>query len=72
MGFSIPMEQWLRGPLQPMVRDLLSDRNLMDPLDTEAVQETVDAFYNRGEDHTSRMWALLMYAKWKVSAAATS
>jgi asparagine synthase (glutamine-hydrolysing) len=72
MGFSIPLGEWLRGPLQEMVRDLLGSRDLMDPLDGEVIQEHVDAFYDRGEDHSSRIWALLMYAKWKEVARAAA
>jgi asparagine synthase (glutamine-hydrolysing) len=65
MGFSIPLDKWLRGPLQEMVRDSLGSRDLMDPLDATVIQEHVDGFYNRGESHAPRIWSLLMYAKWK-------
>jgi asparagine synthase (glutamine-hydrolysing) len=72
MGFSIPLGEWLRGPLQPMVRDLLFDRNLMDPLDSVVIQEHVAGFYERGEDRASRIWALLMFAKWKEAARSSA
>jgi asparagine synthase (glutamine-hydrolysing) len=68
MGFAIPLGEWLRGPLQPMVRDCLGSRDLMDPLDAGVIQEHVDAFYERGENHASRIWALLMFAKWKEAS----
>lgn len=68
MGFSIPLGEWLKGPLQEMVRDLLASRDLMDPLDGKVVQEHVDRFYDRGENLASRIWVLLMFAKWKEVA----
>lgn len=72
MGFSIPLGEWLRGPLRETVRDLLSSRTLMDPLDADVIQEHVDGFYDRGEEHDSRIWSLLMYAKWKEVARAAN
>jgi hypothetical protein len=44
----------------------------MDPLDEDVIQERVDAFHDRGENHSSRIWALLMYAKWKEVARAAA
>jgi hypothetical protein len=40
----------------------------MDPLDAGVIQEHVDAFYGGAEEHSSRIWALMMYAKWKEIA----
>ena len=37
----------------------------MNPMDDEVIREHLDAFYDRGENYSSRIWALLMYAKWK-------
>ncbi len=65
MGFGIPLADWLRGPLQEITRDLLSNRNMTDPLNTDVVHATLCEFYDHNIDHSSRIWALLMYSVWK-------
>ena len=74
MGFGIPVGDWLRGPLRPLLRDtLLGGGGAMEPLDARVVRETVDEFERGAGHHESRLWALLMYGLWRrvcVGAAA--
>lgn len=65
MGFGIPVAQWLRGPLRPVLRDTLCDRATMAPLAAPAIERTLREFDNGADHHGSRLWALLMYGMWR-------
>jgi asparagine synthase (glutamine-hydrolysing) len=60
-GFSMPMKQWLAGPLQPMMRSLLSSdrlraRGLFEPREVDRLmEEHVSARRN----HAHRLWGLM-------------
>lgn len=66
-GFSIPLKHWLRGPLQPMMTDLLSQENLRNrgyfepQVVAKWVQEHLDARVN----HSHRLWALMVFELWQ-------
>ncbi|HEV8356825.1 MAG TPA: asparagine synthase (glutamine-hydrolyzing) [Gemmatimonadales bacterium] len=60
-GFSIPMKNWLRGPLQPMVHELLRaervrDRGWFGPAE---VARLVDEHLRGRENHAHRLWCLM-------------
>jgi asparagine synthase (glutamine-hydrolysing) len=65
-GFSIPMKNWLRGPIQPMMTDLLapelvSRRGYFEPeLVTKWVREHLEGSAN----HSHRLWALMVFEIW--------
>src|ERR1700741_1339978 len=66
MGFGIPVGDWLRGPLRPLLRDtLLGGGGAMEPFDARVVRETVDEFERGAGQHESRVWALLLYGLWR-------
>jgi asparagine synthase (glutamine-hydrolysing) len=65
MGFAIPVEHWLRGRLAPLIEEVLFDTSLMAPLNDTVIRKTVQEFRERHIDHSSRLWALLMYGLWK-------
>jgi asparagine synthase (glutamine-hydrolysing) len=60
-GFSMPMKNWLRGALQPMMRDLLSaervrERGWFQPMEVDRlVAEHVRGSHN----HAHRLWCLM-------------
>jgi asparagine synthase (glutamine-hydrolysing) len=60
-GFSIPMKNWLRGPLQPLLRDLLApdrirERGWFEPAEVDRlVEEHVRGSHN----HAHRLWCLM-------------
>ncbi len=68
MGFSIPLARWLRGPLRPLLEDVLRDSDALAPLDPVVIQSVLAEFLDRGIDHSSRLWALLMYGLWRRHA----
>ena len=65
MGFAIPLRKWLSGPLRDIVTATLRDESLMAPLNTAVIERTLAEFFDHGEDHSSRIWALLMYGLWR-------
>lgn len=65
MGFAIPVADWLRGPLAPLLDDILFDKNVMQPIDIDVIRNTVKEFRHARVDHSSRLWALFMYGMWK-------
>ena len=66
MGFGVPIGPWLRGKLQPFLREtLLADavlrRGLFKP---DAVRQLVE-LHTRGErDYSHQLWTLLMLELW--------
>jgi asparagine synthase (glutamine-hydrolysing) len=65
-GFSIPLKNWLRGPLQPMMMDLLSadrvrQRGYFQP---DRVTDWVSEHLAGRANHSHRLWALMMLEMW--------
>jgi asparagine synthase (glutamine-hydrolysing) len=65
-GFEAPTGEWLRGPLAPMVDDLLFDGRLRSRgLFNEASLTTMWRAHRDGtEDHRHRLWSLVMLELW--------
>jgi len=65
-GFEAPTGEWLRGPLAPMVNDLLFDGRLRDRgIFNHAALSTMWGAHRGGtEDHRHRLWSLLMLELW--------
>ncbi len=65
-GFSIPMKNWLRRELQPLMRDLLSRerlvrRGLFEPAEVaRLIREHVDGRAN----HAHQLFALMVFERW--------
>jgi asparagine synthase (glutamine-hydrolysing) len=69
-GFSIPAAAWLRGDLQPMLRDVLSEDALRRGglFDPAPVQRMIDEHVSRRDDHSRPLWGLLCFALWQQRA----
>ena len=66
MGFSVPIGDWLRGPLRPWAEDLLAAdalgrSGLIDPAPVRAAWADVLAGRGRGE---LAVWAVLVFQAW--------
>lgn len=65
-GFSIPMKNWLRRELEPLMRGLLSrervvSRGLFDP---DAVQKLIDDHVAGRENHAHTLFPLMVFERW--------
>jgi asparagine synthase (glutamine-hydrolysing) len=66
-GFSIPIKNWLRSELEPLMRDLLSpDRIRADGLFDEAsVGRLVDEHVRGEHNHSHLIWSLMVFHDWQ-------
>jgi len=65
-GFSIPLKHWLRGPLRPLMMDLLSTdcvrrRGYFEP---QTVVRWVSEHLDGRANHSHRLWALMVFELW--------
>lgn len=65
-GFSIPIKNWLQGPLQPMMRDLLSEQALQRHgyFQPQTVSSWVEEHLVGRANHSHRLWALMVFELW--------
>jgi asparagine synthase (glutamine-hydrolysing) len=66
MGFAIPVASWLRGELNPLLRDTLLDATAAQRpfFEARAVERLVTEHESGHRDHGNRLWALLMLELW--------
>lgn len=65
-GFGIPVARWLRGPLAPMVDDLLGRERLerQGIFRPPSIARLVDEHRAGVRDHRKPLWTLLMFQLW--------
>jgi asparagine synthase (glutamine-hydrolysing) len=65
-GFEAPTGEWLRGPLAPMVNDLLFDGRFGNRgiFNEHVVERMWRAHHDGSEDHRHRLWSLVMLELW--------
>lgn len=65
MGFGMPRDEWLRGPLVPLVHEMLlgPDSQVSTYLYSDEIRALVSRHEGRGSDG-ARLWALLMLELW--------
>jgi asparagine synthase (glutamine-hydrolysing) len=66
MGFGVPVGEWLRGELRPLLEDtVLSSKALQRGyFQPDAVRALVDEHVSRRVDRPAHVWALLMLELW--------
>lgn len=66
MGFGIPMDQWLRGPLKEWACDLLSRETLKKQgyFNPDPIQAALGEHLSGSRDHQYRLWSVLMFQAW--------
>jgi asparagine synthase (glutamine-hydrolysing) len=68
VGFSVPIAEWLRGPLKAWGDELLDDRRLREGglLDPDGARRAWTSFQvNGGADEAAGLWAVLMLLAWQ-------
>ncbi|OQW91353.1 MAG: asparagine synthase (glutamine-hydrolyzing), partial [Thiotrichaceae bacterium IS1] len=65
-GFSIPVHQWIRGPLAEMIQDLLSPDSLdkLEFLNSEAVHKVVIDHFSGRRSYGFELWGLSVLVAW--------
>jgi asparagine synthase (glutamine-hydrolysing) len=66
-GFGIPVAAWLKGPLNPLVDDLLAERRLSSAgyFDAARVRRLVDEHRRNERNHRKVLWTLLSFELWR-------
>ncbi len=72
-GFGMPVAAWLCGPLQPLVRELLSPGALADDglLDVPTVTRLVEEHLARRANHRKVLWQLVQWRLWRTRPVTT-
>jgi asparagine synthase (glutamine-hydrolysing) len=71
MGFSVPIDQWLRGPLREWASEMLrgSAFHRMFPVYPEAICRLWDAYLSSRGPSANEMWSLVVLSAWADSVA---
>ena len=66
MGFAVPIGDWLRGELRPLLHDAVnaSDSFARQHLDVAVIERLMAAHESGSADHSQRLYALLMLELW--------
>jgi asparagine synthase (glutamine-hydrolysing) len=72
MGFSVPIDQWLRGPLRSWAEDVLSCEGLRRSgiLDPAPIERGWKALQEGRQAAGPALWAVLMFEAWRTRWAA--
>jgi asparagine synthase (glutamine-hydrolysing) len=67
MGFGVPIDSWLRGPLRDWAEDLLDERRLRADglLDAAIIRDAWRAHLSGARNLQHALWAVLMLQEWK-------
>ena len=67
MGFAVPIQDWLRGPLRPWVDSLLDERRLAAEgiFHPEPIVKRWHEHLAGSHDWHDSLWAVLMFQAWK-------
>lgn len=66
MGFGLPIDQWLRGPLKEWLNDLLTPANTKDFFDTAAIQNILNLHMKGTQNLQHQLWALAIFQQWRL------
>jgi asparagine synthase (glutamine-hydrolysing) len=66
-GFALPVAAWLKGPLRPLVEEVLSERRLADGgvFEPAVVRRLVTEHGSGKADHRKALWSVLMFELWR-------
>ena len=64
VGFGIPLNSWLRGPLRAWAEDLLAQDTAYLYLNKKQVTSLCTGFLSGQESYLSLLWNILMFSAW--------
>jgi asparagine synthase (glutamine-hydrolysing) len=66
MGFGVPIDHWLRGPLRSWAEDLLSEESLKRQglFNVSAVRTKLKEHLSRGRNWQYLLWDVLIFQNW--------
>ena len=66
MGFGVPIDSWLRGPLREWAEELLDERRLLNEgyFRPESIRRTWEAHLGGRVNEQYRLWTVLMFQSW--------
>ena len=66
MGFGVPLDQWLRGPLKDWAENLLGENRLNDEgfFVTKKVRKIWKEHIDGSKNWSSQLWNILMFQSW--------
>ncbi len=67
MGFGVPIDQWFRGELNPLLMDYLSPERLRRQgiFNPVLVEKKIKEHLSGKRNHQYRLWAILMWEMWR-------
>jgi asparagine synthase (glutamine-hydrolysing) len=68
MGFSVPIDRWLRGPLRPWAEGVLScaEARSNGLLNNGAIRRAWKALQDGRQPMGAALWAVLMFQAWRL------
>jgi len=65
-GFSIPIKNWIKEDLKPMMMDILSPDKIKREgfFNVDFVEKLKKEHLDGVENHSHRLWALMIFGKW--------
>ncbi len=65
-GFSIPLGEWLRGPLREWAETLLSEERIIKDgyFNVSPIRETWKRHLSGADDYSTKLWSILMFQAW--------
>lgn len=64
MGFSVPVSEWLKGPLREWAEDLLNDSDFPSIIDPKPIRQTWQDHLEARANHQNALWTILMLQSW--------
>lgn len=66
-GFSIPIKNWMKNELRPMMTDALSESSVREAgyFEPKYVNRLIKEHLSGKENHSHRLWALMMFHMWQ-------